>query len=84
MRTYYVLMRRNLTLSLDEELLQRARQVARRMGKSLNQLVREYLEVLTRRDEVEGDMEELRRLSAEGGGRSGERRIVRDELHERS
>jgi len=36
----------NITLSVDEQVAQRARQAAQRMGKSLNQLVRDYLEQL--------------------------------------
>ncbi len=73
----------NLTLAIDDELLKEARQVARAMGKSLNQLVREYLEHLTGRDQPEADIEELRRLSAQGRGRSRGWRFDRDELHER-
>lgn len=76
-------MRKNLTLSVDDQVLRRARQVARRMGKSLNQMVREYLESLTRQADAERDVEELRRLSAEGAGGSGRRRLDRDALHER-
>jgi hypothetical protein len=74
----------NLTLSIDARLLKEAREVAAAMGKSVNQLVREYLQQLTARDDVERDLEELRRLSEESGGHSGGRRIDRDELHERS
>jgi len=36
----------NLTLSVDEQVAQRARDAARKMGKSLNQAVRDYLEQL--------------------------------------
>jgi hypothetical protein len=53
------------------------------MGKSLNQVVREYLEHLTGRDQPQEDIDELRRLSAEGQGRSRGWRFDRDELHER-
>ena len=74
----------NVTLSIDDDLLRDARQVAQAMGKSVNQLVREYLERLTGRDGAERDVEELRRLSAEGGGRTRGWRFDRDELHERS
>jgi hypothetical protein len=74
----------NITLSVDEDLLRRARQVANAMGKSLNQLVREYLERLAGQDRATEDLEELRRLSAEGAGRSRGWRFDRDELHERS
>jgi predicted HicB family RNase H-like nuclease len=34
----------NLTLSVDERLVEEARKVAAAMGKSVNQLVRDYLE----------------------------------------
>ena len=74
----------NLTLSIDERLLREARRVAESMGKSVNQLVREYFEQLTRRDRTEDDIEEFRRLSLEGVGRSEGWRFDREELHERS
>ena len=74
----------NLTLSVDDRLLKEAREVARSMGKSVNQLVREYLEQLTARDEAERDLEELRRLSLESGGRSKGWKFDRDEIHERT
>ncbi len=73
----------NLTLALDDELLRDAREAARTMGKSLNQVVREYLERLTGRDQPQEDIDELRRLSTEGQGRSRGWRFDRDELHER-
>ena len=34
----------NLTLSVSDEIIERAREVARQQGTSLNALVREYLE----------------------------------------
>ena len=34
----------NITLSVDERVAQRAREAAQKMGKSLNQAVRDYLE----------------------------------------
>ena len=36
----------NITLSVDEQVAARAREAAKRMGKSLNQVVRDYLEQL--------------------------------------
>lgn len=36
----------NITLSVDEQVAQRARDAAQKMGKSLNQAVRDYLEQL--------------------------------------
>lgn len=74
----------NLTLSIDGRLLKEAREVARSMGKSVNQLVREYLEQLTSKDDPERDIEELRRLSSRSQGRSRGWKFDRDEIHERS
>ena len=36
----------NITLAMDEQVAQRARETAQKMGKSLNQAVRDYLEQL--------------------------------------
>jgi len=74
----------NLTLSIDERLVEQARQVAQSMGTSLNQLVRDYLEEITSQSTAAEDMAEIRRLSAEGQGRSGGWKFDRDEIHERS
>jgi hypothetical protein len=74
----------NLTLSIDEQLVEQARKVARAMGKSLNQLVREYLSELTARDDPRRDMKELRELSRRGKGNSRGWQFNREELHERS
>ncbi len=74
----------NLTLSVDEQILKRARKTARAMGKSVNQLVREYLEQLANTNEAQRDIEELRRLSAEGKGHSGGWKFDRDEIHART
>jgi len=73
----------NLTLSIDDRLLEEAREVARSMGKSVNQIVREHLEQLTLKDEAERDVEELRRLSLESEGRSRGWKFDREEIHER-
>jgi predicted HicB family RNase H-like nuclease len=53
----------NITLSVDEQAVEKARRVARAMHKSLNQLVREYLEQLAGQVRAEHDAEEIRRLS---------------------
>jgi len=81
-RTYPVCV--NVTMSVDERVLERARKKAEALGKSLNQLVREYLERLGGGDEPEKDVAELRRLSKRSAGRSRGWRYSRDELHERS
>jgi hypothetical protein len=74
----------NITLSVDERLVRRARKKADAMGKSLNQLVREYLERLTGCDDAEREVAEIRQLSRAPRGRSRGWRFNRDELHERA
>ena len=72
----------NVTLSLDEQLISRARRRAETLGKSLNQLIRDYLESLAGGDDPEASIEEFRRLSGHGHSRGW--RFNRDEIHERS
>jgi hypothetical protein len=73
----------NITLSIDDHLVEQARKLAQARGTSLNQLVRDYLESLIRPRPTESYASELRRLTAEGKGRSKGWRFDRDELHER-
>jgi hypothetical protein len=72
----------NVTLSIDEQTVERARKRARVLGKSLNQLVRDYLQKVAGGDDAERWIEEFERLS--GTGNSHGRRFNRDETHERS
>ena len=72
----------NLTISVDEELLQRARALARKQGTSLNALLRGYLENLVGQQPGEAVADELLMLMQDHGGRSGGRKIGRDELYE--
>lgn len=74
----------NLTLAVDDRLVEQARKVAESQGKSLNQVIREYLEELTSPSTTAGEMEELRRLSLEGQGRSRGWKFDRQEIHERA
>lgn len=74
----------NLTLSVKEDVIKRARRVAEARGTSVNQLVREYLQSLGGLSEPEQEIAELRRLSDEGKGRSAGWRFDRDEIHARS
>jgi hypothetical protein len=73
----------NITLSADEELVRRAREGARRQGKSLNALIREYLGALGAARGGAGAAAELFALMDEGRGSLRGRRWNRDELHER-
>jgi hypothetical protein len=72
----------NITLSIDEQVVERARKRAEAQGKSLNQLIRDYLQVLAGGDDPERSVQEFKRLS--GSGRSRGWRFNRDEIHERS
>jgi hypothetical protein len=72
----------NVTLSIDEQVVARARKKADALGKSLNQLIRDYLEKLAGGDDPERSIEEFKRLS--GRGHSHGWRFNRDEIHERS
>lgn len=72
----------NLTLSVDAQTVEKARRVAQAMHKSLNQVVREYLEQLAGQDQRERDAEEFRQLS--GRGRPDpDWKFDRDEIHAR-
>ncbi|MDH3623006.1 MAG: hypothetical protein OES69_00260 [Myxococcales bacterium] len=75
-------MAKNLTISVDEGLLRRARAVARKQGTSLNALLRGYLENLVGKQPGEVSADELLMLMRDHGGRSGGRKIGRDELYE--
>jgi hypothetical protein len=75
---------KNITLSADEELIEKARSEAARRGKSLNQLIRDYLEELAGERSLGAEFDRLRELSERAGGRRGAWRFDRDELHERS
>lgn len=80
MRTYTV--RMNVTLSIDEQVVARARKKAAVLGKSLNQLIREYLQKLAGGDDAERSIEEFTRLSGRGHARGW--RFDRNEIHDRS
>src|ERR1039458_7355893 len=78
-RTYTVFM--NITLSIDEQIVERAREKLRATGKSVNQEIREHLQHVAGDDDVERDMEYLRRTA--GLGNSNGWKFNREELYER-
>ena len=73
----------NITLSVDDEVIQEARRRAEAMGKSVNQLVREYLEQLAGRSDREALVAEFRELSKKPLGDSKGWKFNREEIHER-
>jgi Family of unknown function (DUF6364) len=71
----------NVTLSIGDQLVARARKKAEALGKSLNQLVRDYLQSLAGGDDPERSIAEFKRLSGRGHSRGW--RFDRDEIHSR-
>ena len=78
----HILWSMNVTLSIDDQTLARARQLAQRRGMSLNEMIRDYLETLTGSDPVQA-LEELERLWSEEEGDSGGWKWNREELYDR-
>lgn len=74
----------NVTLSIDEELLAHARELAARRGTSLNQMIRDYLQEIASDLSSEDIVRELATLWEQGAGDSAGGRWTREELHERS
>ncbi len=70
----------NITLSIDERVAEQARQAAQAMGKSLNQAVRDYLEQLAGRAQLESEIAAFLESTARTPGRLGGWKFNRDEL----
>ena len=79
--TYYVFM--NVTLSVDDGVIQEASRRAEAMGTSVNQLVREYLEQLAEKTDPKADAAEFERLSRAAQGNVRGWKFNREELHDR-
>jgi hypothetical protein len=72
----------NVTLSIDEQLVARARKRAQALGKSLNQLIRDYLQTVAGGAGAAESIEEFNRLSGQGNSKGWT--FNRDEIHDRS
>ncbi len=76
----------NLTLAVDERTVERAREVARQQGTSLNALIREYIEVLANQstgDELLNEFQELwAEIDRSPGGSSRGYKFDREQLYE--
>jgi thymidylate synthase ThyX len=72
---------KNITLSVDERAAEEVREIARSMGKSVNQLIREYF------DHLSGHLHTEREIAAfvarSGQGNSAGWKFNRDEIHDR-
>lgn len=60
----------NITLSADEQVIEKSRRLARQQGTSLNQMIRDYLEQLVGSRQAESAANEFRQLALKKGGRS--------------
>ena len=75
---------KNITLSVDEDVLATVRRYATERNSSVNQLVREYLtRISERQDRARQARQHIRRLSNRSKARLGSKSWSRDELHER-
>lgn len=72
----------NVTLSIEDRVVAEARRIAAARGTSMNQLVRDFLNDLTRQQDVESVVAELQELWAKENYRS-EGPWTREEINER-
>jgi len=74
----------NLTITIDDEVLRRARVRATEQDTSVNGLLRDYLEAFAAAETTwEQATDAILRLSAQSRSGRGDRRWTRAELHER-
>jgi hypothetical protein len=73
----------NVTLSIDDDLLRRAREAAKRRGTSLNQMIRDLLADVTSDTDPEETVRELQKLWEDGQSGSKGRTWTREELYDR-
>lgn len=71
----------NLTLSADDEVVERARETARQQGTSLNELIRQYLERLAGTAGSDQVADDLERLWKRRSGRSKGARMRREDAY---
>ncbi len=72
----------NITLSVDAELVERAREVARQQGTSLNEMIRNYLQTVAGRRNGEDVVRELEVLWDSHPGHSDGTPFDRAEAYE--
>jgi metal-responsive CopG/Arc/MetJ family transcriptional regulator len=75
----------NITISIDEQLLKKAKKIAIDKDTSFSGLIRAYIEDLVNREEKLRDLliEELDMLFETSTAETGPKRWTRDDLHER-
>jgi hypothetical protein len=70
----------NLTLSIDEQLLEKTRKHAAAMGTTVNQMVRDYFQTVTGETDIEAEIARFHELS--GKGDSNGWKWNRDEIYQ--
>ena len=73
----------NLTITLDDDLLKKARIRAAELGVSVNAVLRDYLIAWAGATDRRRAVDSLLARSQKARSASGQRRWTRDELHER-
>ena len=75
---------KNITLSVDDDVLATVRRLAAERNRTVNSLVREYLTNLAAQDDrARRARARLRQLSKQSRGQLGEKTWSREELHDR-
>ena len=75
---------KNITLSVEDEVLLAVRRYAAERDRTVNGLVRDYLgEIASRAEKVKSARKKIRELSRRSSARIGAVTWTRDELHER-
>jgi post-segregation antitoxin (ccd killing protein) len=75
---------KNITLSVEEDVLERARKVAADRHTTINALVRNYLrELAAQRENLNEALKRMNRLADEAGMEIGPVTWSRDDIHER-
>ena len=75
---------KNITLSVEEDVLQEARKIAAERSTTVNALVRAHLTDLVRQKKRTRDaLKRMRELAEQGGMEVGTKTWTRDDLHER-
>ena len=75
---------KNITLSIDEDVLRDARKIAAERSTTVNAIVRAHLADLVRQKKrTRHALKRMRELAEQGGMEVGEKTWTRDDLHER-
>jgi hypothetical protein len=75
---------KNITLSVEEEVLQEARKIAAERNTTVNAMVRAHLaELVGQKRRTRDALKRMRELAEQGGMEVGTKTWTRDDLHER-